>query len=343
MSILWAGGEDVSFYSITLSTTTSNTLYRPSFARGSLFFQTFGTVTNTTFPLSSYANTPQFGPIGQFWVHGQLAFAPNFNAIGLNALLLVIADSSSIPRLAIRGTSTNGQIKISTITAAGVFTDLVVSNLGALNYSLPNPNPSALDIFINYAVSGQVTVYWNGVNICDTGPGVNVTTDSVTGLGQVMYSIANLVNQAQGWSECIVSTTTTLGTALQTLPPVAAGNTQLWTGSVSNIDELAVNDANYNYTATAAQLSEWTVTTTLPTGTWGIQAVVQAGALSRGTTGPQHFAWDVRCSNAISYQSSAQNLSTGFGFYQYIWQTNPATSNPWNPGELINSGVESLA
>jgi hypothetical protein len=298
---------------------------------------------STTLPLTYYATTPLFGPVSSFWVHAQFGINnPVQNYTYPNGILLVVSDASGIGRLAIRGTGNTGQIKISTIDASGTFTDLVTSALGVINFSLPNGNPTALDFFINYAVSGQVTVYCNGVNVCDTGPAVNVTTNSVTALAQVTFGAMN-GNTTQYWSECIVQDTTTLGLALQTLPPLATGNTQAWTGNVGNIDTLSVNYADYNYTTSAGQLSEWTVGTTLPTGTWTIEAVVQAAAISRGSSGPQHFAWDVRTSSGTSYQSGTLSLSVGFAFYQYVWMTNPATSAAWTAGQLVNSGIESLA
>jgi hypothetical protein len=292
--------------------------------------------------------TPQFGPLSEFWVHGQYGVqlgSPPSYATFANGLSLVAFDSSDKPRLAIRGTGTDGQIKISTIDSSGTFVDLVTSAAGVLTFIEPNTNPNALDFFINYSTSGQATVYWNGVNICDTGPSVNVTTNSVTALAQVayclMYSNANF--GYQGWSECIVQDTTTLGMALQTLPPLATGNTQAWTGSVGNIDELVLNLANYNFTVSDNEISQWTVSGSLPTGTWGINAVIQSAALSAGSSGPQHFSWNVRTSAPADFEAGTIALSTGIGFYQFVWNENPSTSAAWTVGQLVDSGIESLA
>src|ERR1035437_5064807 len=235
--------------------------------------------------------TPVWGPSSSFWVHGQFG-ASNNNGTNSNGILLALADSGGVGRILVRGTGTAGQLKISTRNAAGTFVDLVTSVAGAFPAAA---NPLAMDLFVNYAVSGQATLYWNGAVIADTGPAVNVTTDSATALAQAFYGAVLSSGNRGYWSECAVRTTSTLGMAMKTLPPVAAGNTQSWLpNTVGNVNPTSINDANFVATTSVNALSEWTVATTLPTGSWAIAAVVQEARVSVGLTGPQHFEWLVR-------------------------------------------------
>lgn len=344
-TVYWAGGEDATFGSTTVECVGGgNATYRSAYARGSMLFQGSPYAPPFVYPLTSYSRSPVLSLPTAFWFHAQFgAINPASNGMPNNSIWVTFYDNMGIPRIAIRGGGAAGQIKISTVNAAGAFTDLVTSAAGAFNWVLPNPNPTAVDIFVNYSTSGQVQVNWNGVPICDTGTMVNVVTDSATACAQV--AVAGGMNDFSGWgwSEFVICNTDTRGFVVQTLPPVATGNTQTWTGSVSNINSLTVDFSVFNSTLGANEISEWTVSTALPTGNWEIIAVAQSAAMSRGTTGPQNFAWDVRVSAGISYQSGSQALTAGDQFVQFVWMTNPNTMVAWNAGELIDSGVESLA
>lgn len=331
-TIYFAGSEDSAFSSlINFGSNTSTNFYRSAFARAGVAQTNFG---SSPYPPLAYAMTPLFGPTSSFWIHAQhncVATTGNNNACMLAAL-----DSSGVGRILVLGTATVGQVKICTRNAAGTITTLATSAAGAV----PQASLTSLDLFINYAVSGQVTLYISGVVIADTGPGVNVTTDSATALAQVEF--ASMTTQ-DGWSECIVQDTSTLGLALQTLPPVAAGNTQSWTpNTVGNVNSNTINDANFVAATAVNSLSQWTVGTTLPAGSWVIEAVVQTARVSIGATGPQHFEWLVRTSDGSDHVTGSVAPATSFGNFSNVWLTNPHTSAAWNAGELINAGIESL-
>lgn len=352
-NIYFAGTEDVSFTFTqsatgTIYPTTTSTYFRTAFSRSSLVFNGTAVQANTTsWPMPDSLSTSVVSLPSSFWVHGQFS-NQGFNNTTASAILLGVADSSGVGRILVRGTGTTGQLKISTRNAAGTITDLVTSAAGA--YILTNgvsggAVSSALDLFVNYSTSGQITLYQNGAIICDTGPGVNVTTDGATSLSQVFYGTAfNSTNRFQAWSECLVQDTTTLGCAVQTNPPVAAGNTQSWTGVVGSISETTISDTTFIDTTADNALSEWTVNAALPAGNWTIEAVVQAARVSVGATGPQHFAWDVRTSAGASFQTGAIAATVGsFHNFSNVWYTNPSTSAAWTAGQLVNAGIESLA
>lgn len=341
-TLYFAGGEDTSFIlSSIFSYNPSANYYRTGYARASIC--PIGS-TGLVNPVASYAATPQLGALTSFWIHARANHINNFTP-PLNHVIMAVYDSGGLARILVLGTGTAGQIKLCTCNTAGTITTLVTSAAGAIVTNLANA-PPAWDLFVNYAVSGQVTLYVNGVNIADTGAGVNVTTNSITSVSQAVF--AGCDNGSGGgngtaWSEVIIQDTSTLGLALVTLPPLAAGNTQSWTpNTVGDVNAVQINDVNFVAATAANALSEWTVATTLPTGTWTIEAVVQEARVSIGATGPQHFEWLVRTTDGSDHVTGSVAATTGFVNYSNIWTTNPHTAAAWLAGDLINAGIESL-
>jgi hypothetical protein len=257
---------------------------------------------------------------------------------------MALFDATGVGRIAVLGTGTNGQLKIVSCNAAGTLTTLATTSTSA--YYIPS-NTMAIDLFVNYSTNGQVTLYIDGVSVADSGPNVNILTDSATNVSQFLLSSptgpsvgfsANVF-----WSEIIIQDTSTLGMGLVTLPPQAAGNTQSWTGSVSNINELTLNTSASITTTANNAMSEWTVNTALPSGSWAIAAVVTEAVVSAGTSGPMHFEWVVRTSDGTDHVAGNVAPATGFGNYQNVWPVNPQTGTAWQAGQLINIGIESLA
>jgi hypothetical protein len=334
MTILWAGGEDTSFQTLlSMSVSTNTSYHRSAYAR-----EAVGGTYGSAWPMTVAAVTPLWGPSSSFWVHGQQSCSATPAASGI--VILALADSSGVGRILVCGTAVVGQLKISMRNAAGVLTDLVTSLPGTYTSTSPT---KALDLFVNYAVAGQCTLYWDGNVIADTGPGVNVTTDGATTLSQAFFGGGNSVGGIY-WSECAVRTTSTLGMSILTLPPVASGATQSWTpNTVADVNPTAITDANFVTTTAAGALSEWTVATALPPGTWSIAAVVQEARVSVGLTGPQHFEWLVRTVDGSDNVAGSVAPTGSFANYSKVWPLNPHTGVAWLPGDLIDAGVESLA
>lgn len=339
MTVIFAGGEDTSFIvGGSTSIRTSGGGFRAAFAR--LSFNTGAAP--TSWPLTNYIATPAFSGMSSLWCHGRYSSvnAGNNNTT-TNAILMALSDSSSVGRILVRATGSAGQLKISTRNAAGTIVDLVTSPLNAMP-SAASGAPIPVDLFVNYGTSGQIALYVNGAVVADTGVGVNVTTDSATSLTQLWLG-GMYTTSGEDWSEVLIQDNSTLGCSVQTLAPVAAGNTQSWLpNTVGNINPTTINDTNFVAATTSNSLSEWTVSTSLPTGNYSITAVVQEARVSVGTSGPQHFEWLVRTSDGSDNVTGSIAATTGFLNYRNIWATNPHTGAAWNAGELINAGIESL-
>jgi hypothetical protein len=337
-TLYFAGTEDISFASLVNFASTGTANYvRSAWSRTSLASNNFN---SNAYPMSQYIATGNLGSLTSFWIHGQTG-QNNNNGTTNNVTMLAVLDSGGVGRILINGTGTAGQVKICSRNAAGTVTTLVTSAAGAVP-STSTSGPCAFDLFLNYAASGQATLYINGVNVADTGAGVNITTDSATALANVQFSSMN--NTTCGWSECIVQDTTTLGLGLLTLPPLAAGNTQSWLPStLADINPTTINDANFIAATANNSVCQWTVATTAPAGTWSVEAVIQTARVSVGATGPQHFEWNVRTTDGTDHVTGSVAPATSFGNFSNIWATNPHTSSAWLVGDLINAGIESLA
>lgn len=339
MTVLWAGGEDTSFISIPgVAVNTNTSKFRTAFSRCALS----PTNAATTFPPTSYCLTPVITPVTSSWMHGR------YNTIGAgsvtNAVWMAMLDNGGVARIAVLPTATAGQVRIVKRDAAGTLTTLATTAAGALQSFLVSAQTDAIDLFVNYAVAGQATLFVNGVNVADTGPGVDVTTNSVTALAQIMYSANTNGGNNCFWAEMIWQTTDSRGSALQTIPPVAAGNTQSWTpNTVGNVNQVSITDAAFVSTASVNALSEWTLSTSLPAGAWAITGVVQNARVNAGITGPQHYEWLVRTVDGSDHvQGSSAPPVGSFANDWTIWLTNPHTATAWGSGELINAGIESL-
>ncbi len=339
MNIYFVGGEDSSFINTGgYTVTTSTSYYRSGYARCAVGL-------NSGSNLAEYSCTPVLGTLTSFWSHAYITT----NSVTWNNTynLIDFLDSSGLPRISIRIAGTQ-QLKISTCNSAGTYTDLVSSAVGAFNFLQNTPLP--LDVFCNYSTSGQVQVYWNGSLIADTGTNVNVTTNSVTSLAQVRFQSTGGYSNNTYWSEFMVADTSTLGIAIVTLAPAAAGNTQSWTPStLANINKTTASDSTFISTPSANVLSEWATSTPGPSGTYNVIAMAIEARVAAGATGPQHMEWVVR-SGGADYTQGSVALSTGFQTYAApngsVWYTNPATSAAWTLGAFgsgFNIGIESLA
>ena len=351
MTVLFAGGEDTSVvpvgaWSIVVGAGTAGGdgggwQFRPAFARMAL---ANGNASNSD-PPAYRLTTPPFASSASFWVHAQWGCNDSANGTNANAQMLRLLDALGVCRLTVRGTGSAGQLKISKRNAAGTFTDLVTSAGGAWAYNAGAPHE--IDLCVNYATIGRATLYVDGEVIADTGSGIDVTTDGATALAQVEYATSQNTGQQIAWSELIVQTSSTIGMALQTVPPVTAGPGQTWTGSAANIDEVVTNDAAFNLTPNYGALSEWIVSATLPIGGWTIEAIVEEARVAiGGAPGPQGFDW-LCGTNGGASQSVVAAPTPGASFQNYanIWPVNPVTGLAWVPGDMaagLSLGIKSL-
>jgi hypothetical protein len=288
-------------------------------------------------PPTNRAALPSFSGVSSLWVHAR--FSPSASTTSSGTQPVRLYDGSTC-RLIIRGTGTNNTLKLSSRTAAGTITDLLTFSANVWTNSAVN----TFDLFVNYAVSGSATLYLNGTSV-GTYTG-DVTTDSATTLSQVEFSGGIGVNTS--WSECLVRTSDTRSSRVWYIGPQAAGNTQGWTpNTVGNINEVGANDTTLISTSSNNILSEWTTPTSIPSGSWSVDAIGQSARVQVAVTGPQHFDWVCRTADGTDNLAGASLApSTSFGNFRKLWLTNPKTAADWGTSDIttgFNLGIKSLA
>jgi len=237
-------------------------------------------------------------------------------------------DSSGVQRIAFIGGGNYGNFNVYKVNAAGTKTLLGQTSGTIAGGNLGAPLP--FNVYMNYGTSGQLTIWYGGAQIFNYSG--NIATDSATAIASV-HLCASVYGSHDAWSEIVFfdGATSALGCAVCTETPYAGGNTQQFTGVgggsglVTNINPAAINDANYNYTGTAGQISEWQVNNAIPAG-YTIAGLVIEARVEVGSSGPQNCALYLRV-NSTDYSSGNISPSplTSFGTASYIWQQNPHT------------------
>lgn len=336
-TLLYSGGEDIDFIcnsggSCTVDTNSGS--YRTGWAR-----ESYGLLGSSSDPPSNRFATPIFSVNSTLWIHAQFCVLSgnSGSACGSNSTtavsqMLRIFDSAGNPTLIVRGTGTAGQVKISSRTSAGVFTDLVTCS-ATLTTSLVQ-----LDLYVNYGTSGEVTLYSNSVQVCDyTG---NVTNgDGATTLNQVEF--ASPTNTWAMWSEVIIATSDTRAMGRFTANTAANGNTTGFSGSnvCSSIwNATTVNDANFGFTGSNSVVHECTINTSISAGSYSVLALVMSARALVGATGPQHFDFVTRISGTDYLSSDFSPTTTFSNIQNYIQTANPATSSAWAVSDFQTAG-----
>lgn len=332
-TILFGGGEDVDFTCTgTCTTFTTAGSYRSAWSRLS-----YSVIATAADPPPSRLSTPAFTASTSIWVHGQWCNSASACATiaTISATQLIrVFDSGGNPTLIIRATGTNNQVKISSRTSGGVFTDLVTCS------SAFNAGVNQLDLFVNYGVSGTVALYLNSVQVCSFSGDVT-NGDGSTTLNKVEFAgVTTGVSSA--WSEIIVADSDTRAMGLLRLTPNGAGNAVQWSGvnpCTTIVNATAYNDATLSSSSASNELLQCTTTNTLPAGTWTVPAVVMSARLQRGATGPQTFNYVTRTGGSDFTNGSDLTLTTSLANYSgYVQSTNPDTLSAWATSDLTAVG-----
>lgn len=330
----FVGGEDSDFTSVgTVAVDTTSTFRRSTYSRCALKVAAASLGDSWNASLSSAVST--------CWATARVYFTNDGNVASSIANRTFAFIDGSTPRLALTCSPVNFQgttsctWKLIKINAAGTITTLTTSSF--------NVSPSSvqkIDVFVNYAVAGQFSVYLDGTLIANYLG--DVTTDSATTLSNLVLGtpMVDGANGATYWSECIVSDSDTRSMTLATLPVNVAGNSQLWTGANTDINETTLSDATAISTTTAAQLSEWTITPASAIGsTTPIAAVVVSARAANGSTGPQNLQGVVRTGAADFTSSNISGMTQTLAPRRAIWTTNPNTTVAWVGSDLTAAGL----
>lgn len=335
MTLIWVGGEDESMVGLTGTggVTATNTFYRSSFVRCALF-------ANGGVLSGNYWAGPTLN-LTAFWLTARAYFGGNSVS---DQWILGFADVSGVIRLGVlvyannHGSGLNNLIALVKRTASGTVTVLATSSI-----NVPTQSLNRIDLSVDYAVAGQITLYIGGAFVA-TYAG-DITTDSVTLLAVPLFSSTSGNNGY--WSELAIDTEDTRGIPfISAQKPLLNGNTDNFdVGLASSVNELSRDDTTYNASGSAGQLQQYTISGL--TGSYRLRGIcLSYWASIGGAGGPQHMQGNLRIAST-DYLSTTVAPAIAAGPVQTFFQTNPGTSAPFVAADVnaagFNIGVESVA
>ena len=328
-TIYFGGGEDCDHVALGTgcSITTTAGAYRSTYSRCALVASSDlngGFWQNQL----AYSSTPS-----SFWWGCRLAMG---DLSGANAGFLAFVDSANLIRLQI--TVSGGFAAVYKVNTAGVGT-LLTNTLGGWRFF--SGTTGGTDKFVIHWVnsaSGSIDIWVNGVKQFNYS---GDTTTETTGIAY--HRLATGASSAACWSEIIVTDSDCRTWNLQTLAPVANGNTHSFdtgTPAAANVNEVTLSDATLDGSTTPGQVDQYTLPS-LAAGTYTILAVGMSARLQRGSTGPTKMDLGVRVSGT-DYWSADQSLDLAWNNSQNWWTADPSISATWT-GLPTNVGLKSVA
>lgn len=321
MTILWCGGEEMDFIEATAAHMGGGP-FRPQYAR-------------TCVQLGGYGAGPviwstPFADVTSCWASAQVstdaggsAFAyPISRLWGLiDAATGTLAKGIYIGFSAMAGTSTR---KLALLTWDGA-TQTVLAE--AADFLWQDGTLSKLDLqVIDYGASSTLNLYLNAV-LAVTFSG-DCRIPGVASLNAVGGNFAGETNSACFLSELIVADEDTRQFALCTLSPTAAGDANAWTGAVTDINEVVLDDATFLESDTPGAEAQFRLSS-LPAGSVIVKAVKLA-ARAENTAGAavNNLNLGVKSGGVID-AGTAQPLTVAWSTLERLMAQNPVTASPW--------------
>ena len=196
-----------------------------------------------------------------------------------------------------------------------------------------------IDIELDNDVSGRLALYINGINRY-ANDGDYSSIDDIVSI-EVIGRGSNNINT----SEVVVSDEMTIGWHVYYREPTGNGDYTSWTGDYTDVDELALSDADYIESSSADEIELYTrAAISVPTG-YEVKGLGVAIRGKNGATGPQNMQASLRF-GSTDYVSSTLSLSSGFEGFFYMWETNPSTALAWTTADAgsatVQFGVKSI-
>lgn len=310
MAILWCGGEEIDFAPMPASVTTAGR-WRAAYSRQAVY-------------ASNPAYSAAFGPVVSAWVSAQVY-------VYATSLIRILGLVNGATRKGLHfGFDSGGSnlAKGAVYKHDGSTYTLLASETGS---SFVADSITKLDMQItSYGPTGNIKVYANGALIIDfTG---DLSVAGVTNLDRFVVQgyVSSISNTPL--SEIIVADEDTRLFSLKTLIPNAAGDANSFTsGGYTEIDELALSDADTMYSATPGQAVQVGLTG-MPTGDFVVKAVKLAARVADGVGG-MGMKMGVK-TNAAIHLGAAVTLDASWRSIEALQHTNPATGNRYTPAEI---------
>lgn len=308
MAVIFAGGELTSFVRFNaVETTTSSTFRTP--ARCGIHTQKNG-----------YIRTTSLGGRSDIWIHFEL----NIGLSQAGKTPIVVKNSIGVTVFSI---DSNGTLSVGGTVLSSIN---LWSTTGRFTY----------DIHLRGGIGGVIEIYCDS-QIMFTQSGTYNTIadmDTVTfsPVGDDSTSTTNSI-----WSQIIIADEITVGWKLATLVIESAGSSTQFLGTVSDINEIVLDDNTFISANSADLINTWNVSDLDPIYT-NIKAVVIA-ALSKYTgTGPKNMDAVVRI-NTVNYYTPFPALTVGYAPGSVILPIDPSTGSSWTRAKVntIEYGLKS--
>jgi hypothetical protein len=314
-NILDAYGEDGDFAymngniggGVSIQTTASQN-YRTGYARCAVMFQ------YTAFGVRLWP----CGGLTTAWcsarvtVNPFLDYQPGANFWGL-------FDASNVLRIVmpVAASPAAGPFSIYKVNSTGTQTFLGMTSSG---FSQQPIIPDKLDCNFDYSTTGFLRLYINGSMVFNyTG---DITTDGQTEIGGTMHG---------GFG--------TRDFSLVTCAPTGPGTTDQWTGMYTNVNNVTVDDANFDTTTTSGDVQLYTMSG-ITTGNFDILTLVTNIRATQGAGSLSHIALAQEI-GGTQYVTAPNTFPSSYGPTQFIQEVNPATGVEWTQSDVNSAGFQS--
>lgn len=307
MAILWCGGESIDFPNgVRPIEATSSADYRTGYARCALF-NGGGFGLSNPFPGGEITSgwlsfRVKAGSFGNSWLAGLIKYTDSYG-------LWIYSNGSSI-KLYLRtsgGDTLLGTSSIGLSTAAIAKIDMHLANYG---------ESAAVDVYVNSALG---LAYPGDVSISGI-----AGFDGVGAYGNTIYGRL---------SEIIVANTDTRNMSLRTNYLNAAGDTNDFTGAYTDIDEVAIDDADLIYDNTDGHQAMFGLADT-PSGSFSVLAVKAAVRACRASDStPTSLDIGIKSGGSVDVNDN-HSLTTTWATYERLMTANPVTGNAFTPAEV---------
>lgn len=306
MTILFAGGEEEGFdvTGVRPIFSTDITRYDSVFSKGALGLEGGGSISTS------------FAATSSFWVHCLNYINPGANNTG--TLLQVVSGGTPLVRL-----------HAYFDTDDDVLFEYWNGSMWVLIAQDPLQSATLedVDLFVNFASSGEFTLYQDGVQVASfTGD----TTVGDTSADEVAFSGVRSTSVGSHISQVLIKTNSTLSAHVETLHATANGASTDFAGDFTDINEEGLND-DLDFITGSSNGDEVTFVMedpTTPSG-YSIEGLAHTARMSRGSTGPQNAQFITR-SNGVNFTSaSVAGLGLGFQPFFTVREADPDTSAAW--------------
>lgn len=190
------------------------------------------------------------------------------------------------------------------------------------------------------SATGSIAVYFEGTKRAEV---ASADLSGITNIAQLAFYGRAGAYTERFISQVIVATETTIGWRLTTVAPTATGASSAWTGTVAEVDEAIVSDADFINTSSNDQDELFAHGTAIPAG-YAVRGVVVTARAKKGSSGPSNLQLALR-SSGTTYYSASKALDFGYGAYVSVWETDPATGAAFTASAVTSAqfGVRSKA